>query len=103
MDLSSRVVRDAATEVPEHYSPPDLFTGALQHTDPSLTWDETDKRRKKVGVTGWGWVGDGGLQPLPAYAACLSICSFVFVWSFDLGLSPGKCHVTASRGCIAPL
>lgn len=42
------MVRDAATEVPGGYTPPDLFTGALQHTDPSLTWDETDKRRKKV-------------------------------------------------------
>jgi hypothetical protein len=50
MDLSARVVRDAATEVPQHYSPPDLFTGALQHTEPSLTWDETDKRRKKVSL-----------------------------------------------------
>lgn len=50
--MSSRVVRDAASEVPPSYSPPDLFTGALQHTDPSLTWDETDKRRKKVCVEG---------------------------------------------------
>ena len=41
-------MRDAATTVPAGYSPPDLFTGALQHTDPTLTWDETDKRRKKV-------------------------------------------------------
>lgn len=63
MDLSGRVVRDAASEVPQHYSPPDLFTGALQHTDPSLTWDETDKRRKKVGREGPGaqeGAGGGG-------------------------------------------
>jgi hypothetical protein len=48
MDLSQRQVRDAASEVPPGYAPPDLFTGALQHTDPKLSWDEGDKRRKKV-------------------------------------------------------
>jgi hypothetical protein len=59
MDLSGRAVRDAATSVPGGYSPPDLFTGALQHTDPTLTWDETDKRRKKVcaGARAWGQTG----------------------------------------------
>jgi hypothetical protein len=48
LDLSHRAVRDCAREVPSEYSPPDLFTGALQHTDPGLSWDEGDKRRKKV-------------------------------------------------------
>jgi hypothetical protein len=48
MDLSQRQVRDAASDVPPGYTPPDLFTGALQHTDPKLSWDEGDKRRKKV-------------------------------------------------------
>lgn len=48
MDLSQRQVRDTASEVPPGYAPPDLFTGALQHTDPKLSWDEGDKRRKKV-------------------------------------------------------
>lgn len=48
LDLSQRVVRDSAAEVPPGYTPPDLFTGALQHTDPKLSWDETDTRRKKV-------------------------------------------------------
>jgi hypothetical protein len=50
MDLSQRQVRDAASDVPPGYAPPDLFTGALQHSDPKLSWDEGDKRRKKVGT-----------------------------------------------------
>jgi hypothetical protein len=48
MVLSQRQVRDAASDVPPGYAPPDLFTGALQHTDPKLSWDEGDKRRKQV-------------------------------------------------------
>ncbi|KAF8059100.1 esf1 [Scenedesmus sp. PABB004] len=48
LDLTARPVRDTASEVPPGYAPPDLFSGALQHTEPKLSWDETDKRRKKV-------------------------------------------------------
>jgi hypothetical protein len=47
-DFSGRQVRDAAAEVPPGYTPPDMFTTALQHTDPTLTWDADDRRRKKV-------------------------------------------------------
>jgi hypothetical protein len=41
-------IRDTATDVPAGYTPPDFFSRALQHTDPTLTWDETDRGRKKV-------------------------------------------------------
>jgi hypothetical protein len=41
-------VRAAAEDVPPGYAPPDFFSRALQHTDPSLTWDETDRGRKKA-------------------------------------------------------
>jgi hypothetical protein len=45
-------VRDTATDVPASYTPPDFFSRALQHTDPTLTWDETGRGRKKVGRRG---------------------------------------------------
>lgn len=43
--------------LPQRYSPCDLFTGALQHTDPALSWSETDKRCKKWKLAEPKWGG----------------------------------------------
>jgi hypothetical protein len=58
-------VRDTASDVPSTYTPPDFFSRALQHTDPTLTWDETDRGRKRVGAR--RNEGGGGLGRSRAY------------------------------------
>ena len=46
--FEKRQVRDAASEVPADYTPPDFTTAALQHTNVKLTWDADDDTRKKA-------------------------------------------------------
>ena len=46
--FKKRQVRDAASEVPVDYTPPDFTTAALQHTNVKLTWDADDDTRKKA-------------------------------------------------------
>ena len=41
-------VRDRASSVPSGYEPPRFKSKTLQHTKPSLTWDEDSVDRKKV-------------------------------------------------------
>ena len=41
-------VRDTATSVPTEYEAPLFKSTALQHTKPTLTWDEDSVDRKKV-------------------------------------------------------
>jgi len=46
--FEGRQVRDTATGVPFGYTPPTVFSAALQHTKPQLTWDADDAGRKKL-------------------------------------------------------
>ena len=55
-------VRDAATDVPLDYAPPEAFNLALQHTEPKISWDNDDvTRKKKLGKRYQGQAGVWGL------------------------------------------
>ena len=41
-------MRDEASDIPSTYEAPMFKSKALQHTKPTLTWDEDDDSRKKT-------------------------------------------------------